>query len=475
MAYMAPEQFEPGGADHRSDLWAVGIMLYELLTGHHPVQPLSQEALLRHAYFPDEPYPRIRDELPDLPHRLADVVDRCLEKRKERRVASAAELLGRARAAAAGTERPRDRRRRGPLPGPGRVSGERRRSLLRPRRRRAAGDDPPARSPDRSSRRRLRRRQVVVRPRRRRARAARLGGELGGAGHPAGARAAPEPRELLLPLVDRRQWRASPTHTRERSQTLRESPGELGAVLRARAAERQPAGACCSSISSRSSTRWSPTKASGARSPPACRARPTTPPRRCACSSRCAPTSSIAWARIAGSSTIWCAACTSSSRCREMRCARRSRRRSPSSATASRATRCWPRWSTRWRRRRDRCPLLQFAGAKLWEARDERRKVLTAESYRQMGGISGVLAQHADRVVAALPPDLRAVGARRLPASGDRRRNARHRRRRRARELDRRSGRGARAGRAPRSGAPGGRAEPRRRGRAPPSSWSTNR
>src|SRR5262245_26864871 len=35
MAYMAAEQYEPGGADHRSDLWAVGIMLFELLTGHH--------------------------------------------------------------------------------------------------------------------------------------------------------------------------------------------------------------------------------------------------------------------------------------------------------------------------------------------------------------------------------------------------------------------------------------------------------
>ena len=57
IAYMAPEQFEPGGADHRSDLWAVGIMLYELLAGHHPVQPLTQEALLRHAYFPDESLP----------------------------------------------------------------------------------------------------------------------------------------------------------------------------------------------------------------------------------------------------------------------------------------------------------------------------------------------------------------------------------------------------------------------------------
>jgi hypothetical protein len=52
-------------------------------------------------------------------------------------------------------------------------------------------------------------------------------------------------------------------------------------------------------------------------------------------------------------------------------------------------------------------PLLQFAGSKLWEARDERRKVLTARSYKDMGGISGVLAQHADQVVSALPATLR--------------------------------------------------------------------
>ena len=93
LPYMAREQLNAGEADQRSDLWAVGIMLFELLAGHHPVQPLNQEALLRHAYFPDEPFPRIGDELPDLPHRLSQLVDRCLEKRPERRIATARELL----------------------------------------------------------------------------------------------------------------------------------------------------------------------------------------------------------------------------------------------------------------------------------------------------------------------------------------------------------------------------------------------
>jgi hypothetical protein len=67
---------------------------------------------------------------------------------------------------------------------------------------------------------------------------------------------------------------------------------------------------------------------------------------------------------------------------------------------------------------------LQFTGSKLWEARDERRKVLTTASYRQMGGISGVLAQHADRVVEALPaavrPAVRGVFQRLVTADGTR-------------------------------------------------------
>jgi eukaryotic-like serine/threonine-protein kinase len=44
-------------------------------------------------------------------------------------------------------------------------------------------------------------------------------------------------------------------------------------------------------------------------------------------------------------------------------------------------------------------PLLQFAAARLWELRDRERKLLTAESYLAIGGITGALATHADEVV----------------------------------------------------------------------------
>ena len=52
-------------------------------------------------------------------------------------------------------------------------------------------------------------------------------------------------------------------------------------------------------------------------------------------------------------------------------------------------------------------PLLQFAGSKLWAARDTLRKLLPEASYREMGGVSGVLAQHADQVIHALTPPMR--------------------------------------------------------------------
>jgi serine/threonine protein kinase len=54
-------------------------------------------------------------------------------------------------------------------------------------------------------------------------------------------------------------------------------------------------------------------------------------------------------------------------------------------------------------------PLLQFTAAQLWERKDAKKKLLTVESYRALGGIAGALASHADRVVEKLTPDARAL------------------------------------------------------------------
>jgi serine/threonine protein kinase len=91
--YMSPEQWGIGiDIDHRTDIWAVGILLFRLLSGRHPLAPLQGNQLVCTAML-DQPMPRLRDLAPDVPAGLADVVDRCLLKLKDLRWANARELL----------------------------------------------------------------------------------------------------------------------------------------------------------------------------------------------------------------------------------------------------------------------------------------------------------------------------------------------------------------------------------------------
>ncbi|WP_437595011.1 nSTAND1 domain-containing NTPase [Sorangium sp. So ce1000] len=90
-AYMAPEQLLGGDVDPRSDLWAVGIILYTLLAGAHPLDPFSVTRLAEIVKL-DLPMPRVSARRPDV-GALGNLVDRCLKKRKEERIGSAKELL----------------------------------------------------------------------------------------------------------------------------------------------------------------------------------------------------------------------------------------------------------------------------------------------------------------------------------------------------------------------------------------------
>src|SRR5438067_635601 len=91
-AYMAPEQVAADpSVDHRADIYSFGVMAYEMLTGSHPFAGRTmQQMLAAHAVEKPEPIERRR---PSVPHALAALVTRCLEKRPAGRPQSAVELL----------------------------------------------------------------------------------------------------------------------------------------------------------------------------------------------------------------------------------------------------------------------------------------------------------------------------------------------------------------------------------------------
>jgi len=89
--YIAPEQAagDPD-LDHRADIYALGVVTYEMLCGHPPFSGRSpQQVMAAHATQKPEPISRRRH---DTPNELAAVVMRCLEKRPADRPASAMEI-----------------------------------------------------------------------------------------------------------------------------------------------------------------------------------------------------------------------------------------------------------------------------------------------------------------------------------------------------------------------------------------------
>jgi hypothetical protein len=92
--YMAPEQWGSGEPiDHRADLWAVGVMLFELVTGRHPLAELQGWALGMTVSTLGDPMPPVRSVNSSVPDDLGTIIDHCLVKRVAGRMPSAQALL----------------------------------------------------------------------------------------------------------------------------------------------------------------------------------------------------------------------------------------------------------------------------------------------------------------------------------------------------------------------------------------------
>lgn len=88
LRYMSPEQVCAKAVDQRSDIWAVGILLYELSCGEHPLAPF-RSGWHRKLIDLDEPFSPVNCDN----RGLAEVITRCLQKRRDERMETAEELL----------------------------------------------------------------------------------------------------------------------------------------------------------------------------------------------------------------------------------------------------------------------------------------------------------------------------------------------------------------------------------------------
>ncbi|NND70621.1 MAG: protein kinase [Rhodothermales bacterium] len=89
-AYMSPEQAQGEPVDHRSDVWSVGVVLYELLAGSRPFGG-GYDAAVAYSIVNEDP-PDLETQRPGLPDGLADIVKKCLQKSSGDRMASASAL-----------------------------------------------------------------------------------------------------------------------------------------------------------------------------------------------------------------------------------------------------------------------------------------------------------------------------------------------------------------------------------------------
>ena len=91
VAYMSPEQSSGKDVDRRTDIWSLGVVLYEMITGQRPFAG-EYEAAVVHSILNDAPEP-VTARRSNVPMELERIVTKCLEKNRDERYQTAADLI----------------------------------------------------------------------------------------------------------------------------------------------------------------------------------------------------------------------------------------------------------------------------------------------------------------------------------------------------------------------------------------------
>jgi serine/threonine-protein kinase len=92
VAYMSPEQARGAEVDERTDIWSLGVVLYEMLAGAPPFVATTANEIIG-AILSREPAPPLTRSVPHVPERLPEIVEKALAKNRDERHQTARDLL----------------------------------------------------------------------------------------------------------------------------------------------------------------------------------------------------------------------------------------------------------------------------------------------------------------------------------------------------------------------------------------------